>query len=163
MTQTRNMKILILNGSPRSNGLISRILDTMANEARQHHAEVEVVPVCRLDIHPCTGCMSCRSRHNCVLPEDDAQRTLAKIVEADALVIGSPCYWGNMSGQLKILFDRLVYGLMGESPKGFPLPLHKGSGFSVQGVLQKGGTKQHHELTMKELQKCKTLIKRLTI
>lgn len=116
----------------------------------------------------------------------------------DALVIGSPCYWGNMSGQLKILFDRLVYGLMGESPKGFPLPLHKGkkavivstgstpwpfniwfnqtrgtvkalreilkwSGFSVQGVLQKGGTKQHHELTMKELQKCKTLIKRLTI
>ena len=103
MTQTRNMKILILNGSPRSNGLISRILDTMANEARQHHAEVEVVPVCRLDIHPCTGCMSCRSRHNCVLPE------------ADALVIGSPCYWGNMSGQLKILFDRLVYGLMGDS------------------------------------------------
>ena len=39
----------------------------------------------------------------------------------------------------------------------------KWSGFSVQGVLQKGGTKQHHELTMKELQKCKTLIKRLTI
>ena len=112
MTQTRNMKILILNGSPRSNGLISRILDTMANEARQHHAEVEVVPVCRLDIHPCTGCMSCRSRHNCVLPE------------ADALVIGSPCYWGNMSGQLKILFDRLVYGLMVKVRK--ISPLHKG-------------------------------------
>ena len=41
MTQTRNMKILILNGSPRSNGLISRILDTMANEARQHKGEVK--------------------------------------------------------------------------------------------------------------------------
>ena len=108
------MKILILNGSPRSNGLISRILDTDGQRGSATPCEVEVVPVCRLDIHPCTGCMSCRSRHNCVLPE------------ADALVIGSPCYWGNMSGQLKILFDRLVYGLMGESPKGFPLPLHKG-------------------------------------
>ena len=44
----------------------------------------------------------------------------------DALVIGAPCYWGNMPGTLKVLFDRMVYGLMGESPRGVPLPLHKG-------------------------------------
>ena len=42
------------------------------------------------------------------------------------LLIGSPCYWGNMPGTLKVLFDRMVYGLMGESPRGMPRPLHKG-------------------------------------
>ena len=42
------------------------------------------------------------------------------------LVVGSPCYWGNLPGELKLLFDRIVYGMMGESPKGIPLPLHKG-------------------------------------
>ncbi|MGN1263693.1 MAG: flavodoxin family protein, partial [Prevotella sp.] len=48
------------------------------------------------------------------------------IRRADSIVIGSPCYWGNMPGQLKILFDRMVYGLMGESRSGIPQPLHKG-------------------------------------
>lgn len=75
---------------------------------------------------PCTGCMACRKKGSCVLPEDDAQLILRRIQACDLLVIGSPCYWGNIPGQLKILFDRLVYGLMGESKSGFPLPLHKG-------------------------------------
>ena len=51
---------------------------------------------------------------------------LSLIGAADVLVVGSPCYWGNMPGTLKVLFDRIVYGLMGESPHGMPLPLHKG-------------------------------------
>ena len=37
-----------------------------------------------------------------------------------------PCYWGNMPGQLKIIFDRIVYGMIGEDTRGLPLPLHKG-------------------------------------
>lgn len=102
MTQTRNMKILILNGSPRSNGLISRILDTMANEA--------------------------------------------VIVSTGSTPWPFNIWFNQTRGTVKALREIL-----------------KWSGFSVQGVLQKGGTKQHHELTMKELQKCKTLIKRLTI
>ena len=46
----------------------------------------------------------------------DAQRTLQKIQWADVLIVGSPCYWGNMNGHLKVVFDRIVYGMMGESP-----------------------------------------------
>ena len=49
-----------------------------------------------------------------------------KIQEADALVIGSPCYWGNMNGYLKVLFDRTVYGLIGEGKYGIPAPKHQG-------------------------------------
>ena len=190
------MKILILNGSPRCQGLISRMLDIMAEEARIRGAEVEAISIHKLQVRPCTGCMACRSRQACVLPEDDAQRTLQKIQWADVLIVGSPCYWGNMNGHLKVVFDRIVYGMMGESPKGLPQALHKGkkavivstcstpwpfniwfnqtrgvvkalseilkwSGFSIKGVIQKGGTKQHPELTESDKKKCRKIIRNL--
>lgn len=62
------MKILILNGSPRCQGLISRMLDIMAEEARIRGAEVEAISIHKLQVRPCTGCMACRSRQACVLP-----------------------------------------------------------------------------------------------
>lgn len=190
------MKILILNGSPRSKGIISRMLGIMAEEARQRGAEVEEIHVSKLQVRPCTGCMACRSRHACVLPEDDAQRTLQKIQWAEVLIVGSPCYWGNMNGHLKVVWDRMVYGMMGESPKGIPQALHKGkkaiivsacstpwpfniwfnqtrgtvralreilkwSGFSIKGTIQKGGTKQHPDLTESDRKKCIKMVKRL--
>lgn len=120
------MKILIINASPRSKGLISQMLGIMAEEARSAGSEVEQVTVHRLLIHPCIGCMNCRRDNACRLPEDDAQRTLTKIREADVLIVGSPCYWGNMNGYLKVLFDRMVYGLIGEGGNGLPIPKHQG-------------------------------------
>lgn len=118
--------ILILNASPRRHGNISQMVEVMADECRQAGVEVQTVAVQQLDIRPCLGCMKCRAAHKCVLPEDDAQRVLKLIQQADALVIAAPCYWGNIPGTLKLLFDRIVYGMMDESDKGWPLPLHKG-------------------------------------
>ena len=118
--------ILILNASPRRHGNISQMVEVMADECRQAGVEVQTVAVQQLDIRPCLGCMKCRTAHKCVLPEDDAQRVLKLIQQADALVVAAPCYWGNIPGTLKLLFDRIVYGMMDESEKGWPLPLHKG-------------------------------------
>ena len=120
------MKLLILNASPRRSGNIALMAGTLKQEAEHLGAEVEEIWVQGLTVRPCTGCMACRSRHACVLPEDDAQRVLEKIKAADALAVAAPCYWGNMPGTLKLLFDRLVYGLMDENSLGLPLPLHKG-------------------------------------
>ena len=119
-------RILILNASPRRSGNIALMAGTLKQEAERLGAEVEEIWVQGLSVRPCTGCMACRSRHACVLPEDDAQRVLEKIKAADALVVAAPCYWGNIPGTLKLLFDRLVYGLMDENSLGLPLPLHKG-------------------------------------
>lgn len=118
--------ILILNASPRRHGNISQMVEVMADECRQAGVEVQTVAVQQLNIRPCLGCMKCRAAHKCVLPEDDAQRVLKLIQQADALVIAAPCYWGNIPGTLKLLFDRIVYGMMDESDRGFPIPLHKG-------------------------------------
>lgn len=120
------MKLLVINASPRRSGCVSSMLDVVKVTAEAEGAEVSVIRVADLSVRSCTGCMSCRSKLECVLPEDDAQRVLRLISEADAVVIGTPCYWGNIPGNLKVLFDRMVYGLMGESRRGLPLPLHKG-------------------------------------
>lgn len=119
------MKLLIINGSPRKKGLISQMLRVFHEQAIATGVEVTEVYANDLQIKPCMGCMACRSKRHCVLPEDDAQRVLTLIQQADAIVIGAPCYWGNIPGQLKLLFDRIVYGMMHDTPR-FPEPLMKG-------------------------------------
>ncbi len=118
--------LLIINGSPRLKGNISCMLDIIRQEAESCGWGTETVRVNDLKIQPCTGCMACRSTGKCRLPEDDAAKVLEQIRNADALIVGAPCYWGNIPGQLKLLFDRIVYGMMGETPNGLPRPLHKG-------------------------------------
>ena len=118
-------RIVVLNGSPRPQGKVSTLLQQVI-KALPAEAQVEYVTVSELQVRPCIGCMRCRSLKRCVLPEDDAHRIADSLRQAEGLVIGSPCYWGNMSGSLKQLFDRTVYALMGEKPNGLPQPLHKG-------------------------------------
>ena len=124
--ETRRIKTLIINASPRKNGNIGQMAEEMRSEAIELGAEVEELDVQRLNIKPCIGCMQCRKKKKCVMPEDDAQRVLKQIRDCDALVVAAPCYWGNIPGTLKILFDRIVYGMMDENQRGFPIPLHKG-------------------------------------
>ncbi|MCR5697976.1 MAG: flavodoxin family protein [Marinilabiliaceae bacterium] len=119
------MNILIINGSPRRKGLISQMLDIMRQNAEQHGNNIDTICTNDLSIKPCIGCMVCRTKGSCVLGEDDSQRALAMIQKADAVIIGAPCYWGNVPGQLKLLFDRIVYGMMRDTPR-FPEPLMKG-------------------------------------
>ena len=70
----------------------------------------------------------------CVLPEDDAQRVLRLLQECDGVVIGCPLFTGgNMPGTLKLLLDRLVYGLMGESRRGVPVGFAPGQACSLVG------------------------------
>ena len=119
------MKILIINGSPRKKGLISQMLGIMQAEAEQKGGQVQLVYTNDLTIKPCIGCMACRTKGKCVLAEDDSQRVLKMMQEADAIIMGAPCYWGNIPGQMKLLFDRIVYGMMRDTPR-FPEPLMKG-------------------------------------
>lgn len=119
-------KVVILNGSPRHEGAVSRMLALMADRLEERGCEVLMFQVHDLSFASCCGCMRCRSERRCLLPEDDAHRVAEAVREANALVLGSPCYWGSMSGEMKRLFDRMVYVLMGERPNGMPVALHRG-------------------------------------
>ena len=185
------MKVLVLNGSPRKNGNIEKILKEITNGT-----DCDFINVHDLNFNWCHGCMACRTKGNCILEKDDAHVIAEKIKTADVVVIGSPCYWANMSGKLKMLFDRIVYVLMSESKSGIPVPLNKGkkciiatacttpypfniiakqsygvvreikeitrySGFRCIGVIQKAGTKKSRDLTKTDLGKCKKLNRKL--
>lgn len=119
-------KVLILNGSPRKGGIISTLLKEVIKGLREKNNEIEWVDIYNLQMEPCIACMKCRPDGECMLPKDDAHIIGKKIKEADALVIGTPTYWGNMSSQLKVLFERNVPVFMGEKPNGIPIAKQKG-------------------------------------
>jgi multimeric flavodoxin WrbA len=122
------MKMLVLNGSPRKNGNVSKTLEKEVKKIQEKNPECEVVweNVSDLNFKFCCGCMACRSKGSCVLPKDDAHRIESEIRDCDMLFVGTPVYWGNMNGKLKSLFDRLVAVMMAESKRGIPIALHKG-------------------------------------
>lgn len=119
------MKTLILNGSPRKNGTISKLLNSIVNGLSNPN-ETEWVNVYDLNIKPCIGCMKCRTDNVCCLKTDDGHLLGEKIKNADNLIIGTPTYWGNMSAQLKMIFERNVPVFMGEGKNGIPTPRQKG-------------------------------------
>ncbi|MBU2650238.1 MAG: flavodoxin family protein [Bacteroidetes bacterium] len=119
------MKTIVLNGSPKKSGTIASLL-TFVTEGMGSNDQTEWVNVYELSMKPCIGCMKCRETDTCVLPSDDAQVVGQKIKEADNLIIGTPTYWGNMSAQLKMLFERNVPVFMGETGRGLPSPRQKG-------------------------------------
>ena len=118
------MKILILNGSPRKKGTVATLLKAVVEGINEKH-KVEWIDVYDIKMQPCVACMKCRPDGECSLPEDDAHTIGRKINNADGLIVGTPTHWGNMSSQLKLLFDRNVPVFMGEKPNGFPIARHK--------------------------------------
>ena len=101
------MRVLIVNASPRRKGVTSTLLGEAKKAIKKGHT-VESVRIQELNIKPCIGCLNCRPDKICVLPKDDGHILAEKIKETDFLMLGSPVYWGNIPGTLKIFFDRNV-------------------------------------------------------
>lgn len=89
---------------------------------------VKWVHVYDLKVSPCLSCLQCRPNSECILPEDDGHRVSRMIRSADALIIGSPTYFGNISGPLKTLIDRNLTAFEEIAASGLemPIPLHIG-------------------------------------
>lgn len=120
------MKVLIINASPRRNGLVSQMMSEAGKFCISAGCEYERIDLQNARIAYCTGCCRCRTTGECVLPHDDAHDIARKIEKAELLVIGTPTYWGNMAAPLKTLFDRIVYALAELPPRAFPKPKLKG-------------------------------------
>jgi multimeric flavodoxin WrbA len=102
------MKILAIHGSPRTLRSTTRQLaQYVLDGAAEAGAETEMVDLCDLRITPCTACEGCSFNGICVF-EDDMPCLVARMKEADGIVFASPVYIDNVSGQMKIFFDRLA-------------------------------------------------------
>ena len=103
-------KIMIVTGSPRSNGNTNTLAGWIAEAARGEGAEVEVVNAASLDykVNGCIACMGCQAlpEYECVV-HDAAVPILARMPKADVLVFATPVYFFGISAQLKLLMDRM--------------------------------------------------------
>lgn len=99
------MRIVLLNGSPRKNGATAKILHEFEQQLLTHNCSTEFVNISELVFSPCAGCCSCYKTGECYM-KDDAESLSVKIAKADGVIIGSPTYVSNVSGQLKQFIDR---------------------------------------------------------
>jgi len=100
--------ILAIQGSPRLRGNTSILLDAVLDGAREQGASVERVDLARLDIKECDGCLACWKGKECP-KQDDMNALYSRIIEADAIVFGTPVYWYGPTALLKAFVDRFVY------------------------------------------------------
>ena len=109
------MKILILNGSPRSNGNTAAMVAAFVEGLNENNHDVTVVPVCRKKIAGCLACEYCHTKGNgtCV-QKDDMQEIYPVLSEAEMIVLASPIYYHSFTGQLQCAINR-IYAL--DKPK----------------------------------------------
>lgn len=99
------MKIIILNGSPRKNGATANILHEMEKKLLDKGCSIEFINISELKVSPCVGCCNCYKTGICHI-KDDAESLSTRMGNADGIIIGSPTYASNVSGQLKQFIDR---------------------------------------------------------
>ena len=104
------MKVVILSGTPKTEGLSASCVAAAVAGAEKAGASVVVIDLCKTSIERCRVCGDgwgiCRNEHVCAYGEDGFNEVSREIAEADALVIQTPVYWGETSEALKSFLDR---------------------------------------------------------
>lgn len=97
--------IILLNGSPRKHGATSIILQYISEELEKQGLKTSIVHVSDLNLRYCIGCCKCYETGKCIY-SDDIESLSQKIKNAVGIIIGTPTYASNVSGQIKTIIDR---------------------------------------------------------
>ena len=101
-------KIVILNGSPRKTGNTSTLVKAFTEGAESTGNIVTEFFLNSMDIHGCKGCFGGHSSRECPCVQKDGMAQIYPAVkDCDVVVLATPLYYWNMSGQLRTAFDRL--------------------------------------------------------
>ena len=106
-------RILILNGSPRKNGKTASLINCFVEGAEASDNEVKELYLQGMKIGGCLACESCQRGGNGCVQKDDMRQVYEAFDWCDVVVFASPQYWGTITGQLKIVIDRLYAVLFG--------------------------------------------------
>ncbi len=102
------MYVVAVNGSPRKKGnthtLLTKVLEPLAASGWT----TELVQLGGKKIRGCRACFKCMETKNlrCIFDDDQFNGVLEKMLKADAIVLGSPTYFTDVSAELKALIDR---------------------------------------------------------
>jgi len=99
------VKVLGIVCSPRKGGNTEILVKEALTIARDCGAETELLTIWDKNINPCDGCCSCQTTGKC-RKKDDMQEIYLKLLEADAIIWGTPVYYFDVTAQAKMLIDR---------------------------------------------------------
>ena len=102
------MKALAVSGSPRAGGNTDFFLKQMLGELDSHGVSAEFVAVRDLRIQPCKGCYGCLEKKRCV-QDDDFEGLYARMLDTDAVIVGTPVYVSRPSALLSALLERVTF------------------------------------------------------
>ncbi len=95
------MKILCISGSPRKESNTDYLLKLTLSVTKG-----DFLKLSNYRIEPCNSCWMCQELDDCVIDDDFNLKILPLLLKSDAIVLGSPVYFNNVSTQLKALIDR---------------------------------------------------------
>jgi multimeric flavodoxin WrbA len=111
----RNGKIYVLgiNGSPRKKWNTAMMTGKALEGAASKGAETEMVHLYDLSFFGCTSCFACKTKGGksygkCAV-NDGLKPVLEKAADADAIILGSPIYFGNTTGEMRSFLERLYF------------------------------------------------------
>ena len=105
--------IIAINGSPRKNKNTAALLKSALEGAASTGAKTEIINLYDLNFKGCVSCFACKltggkSYGKCAY-RDELSPVLEKIEKADALIMGSPVYFGNVTGEMRSFAERLLF------------------------------------------------------
>jgi multimeric flavodoxin WrbA len=107
------MRVLAFNGSPRKQWNTATLLGKALEGAASQGAETDLVHLYDLGYTGCTSCFACKTRdgksHGRCAAQDDLTPVLREVEDADAIILGSPIYFGTVSGMTKSFMERLTF------------------------------------------------------
>jgi multimeric flavodoxin WrbA len=107
------MKAIGINGSPRKKWNTATLLEKVLEGTAMLGADTELIHLYNLNYKGCMSCFKCKlmdgnSYGHCNM-NDELKSVLQKIEEADILTLGSPIYFGNVTGEMRSFLERLMF------------------------------------------------------
>jgi multimeric flavodoxin WrbA len=100
------MRVIGITGSPRKNGNTEILMKEVLAVAHDAGCETEMFSMSEKHVAPCDACGTCFETGSCVV-QDDMQELYEMLERADAVIFGSPVYFGSVSAQTKAVMDRM--------------------------------------------------------
>lgn len=102
------MKVLAINGSPRKGGNTEIMIRKVFDSLEKAGIETELVQIGGEATRGCIACHKCfeTKDNTCFFKNDKVNEIIAKMVEADGIILGSPTYYTDITSELKALIDR---------------------------------------------------------
>lgn len=102
------MKVLMLNGSCKSNGNTNYALEEIGKALKEEGVDFEIFQLGSQPVKDCIGCRQCTEK-GCVFEDNNVNEFISKAKEADGLIFGTPVYYAHPSGRVLSFLDRVFY------------------------------------------------------